>query len=124
MKSMANGIILKSNTVTPLECLHYALNLPTATVICGIDKQEVLDQAFKVAEEKSAVFDNAAAKRSAELVLVNGRERRAGSVAEKVVGIERGVLEVFEAAAVEGVRAGLADDADDAAGGAAVFGGG
>src|SRR3954470_1689943 len=26
MKSLANGIILKSNTVTPVECLHYALN--------------------------------------------------------------------------------------------------
>src|SRR4051812_17286613 len=32
MKSMANGILLKSNTVTPLECLHYALNLPTSVV--------------------------------------------------------------------------------------------
>ena len=30
MKSMGNGIILKSNTVTPIECLHYALNLPTS----------------------------------------------------------------------------------------------
>src|SRR5262245_12731787 len=35
MKSMANGIILKSNTVTPTECLHYALNLPTSVVITG-----------------------------------------------------------------------------------------
>src|SRR5207253_3421350 len=24
MKSMANGILLKSNTVSPIECLHYA----------------------------------------------------------------------------------------------------
>jgi uncharacterized protein len=42
-----NGIILKSNTVQPLECLHYALNLPTSVVITGIDKQQVLDQAFQ-----------------------------------------------------------------------------
>src|SRR5258708_29460044 len=28
MKSMANGILLRSNTATPVECLHYALNLP------------------------------------------------------------------------------------------------
>jgi len=33
MKSMANGILLKSKTVTPIECLHYALNLPTSVVI-------------------------------------------------------------------------------------------
>ena len=46
MKSMANGILLKSNTVTPIECLHYALNLPTSVVIAGIDSMEILDQAF------------------------------------------------------------------------------
>ena len=45
MKSMANGIILKSGTVTPVECLHYALNLPTSVVITGCDSMEVLDQA-------------------------------------------------------------------------------
>jgi predicted aldo/keto reductase-like oxidoreductase len=47
MKSMASGILLKSNTVTPLECLHYALNLPTSVVITGIDTMEILDQAFE-----------------------------------------------------------------------------
>lgn len=47
MKSMANGVLLKSNTVTPLECLHYALNLPTSVVIAGIDSMEVLEQAFE-----------------------------------------------------------------------------
>ncbi len=45
MKSMANGILLKSKTVTPIECLHYALNLPTSVVITGIDSMEILDQA-------------------------------------------------------------------------------
>jgi aryl-alcohol dehydrogenase-like predicted oxidoreductase len=47
MKSMANGIILKSKTVTPTECLHYALNLPTSVVITGIDSMKILDQAFE-----------------------------------------------------------------------------
>jgi predicted aldo/keto reductase-like oxidoreductase len=47
MKSMANGILLRSNTVTPIECLHYALNLPTSVVITGIDTMEILDQAFE-----------------------------------------------------------------------------
>ena len=49
MKSMANGLILKSNTVTALECLHYALSLPTSVVITGIDSIEILDQAFEAA---------------------------------------------------------------------------
>ncbi len=49
MKSMANGIILKSNTVTPNECLHYALNLPTSVVITGCDSIEILEQALEAA---------------------------------------------------------------------------
>jgi predicted aldo/keto reductase-like oxidoreductase len=45
MKSMANGILLKSKTVTAIECLHYALNLPTSVVITGIDSMDILEQA-------------------------------------------------------------------------------
>jgi hypothetical protein len=45
-----DGIVLKSNTVQPIDCLHYALNLRTSVVITGIDKQEVLDQAFQAAK--------------------------------------------------------------------------
>jgi aryl-alcohol dehydrogenase-like predicted oxidoreductase len=47
MKSMGNGILLKSNTVTPIECLHYALNLQTSVVITGIDSMAILEQAFE-----------------------------------------------------------------------------
>jgi len=50
MKSMANGILLKSKTVAPIECLHYALNLPTSVVITGIDSMEILEQAFAAVE--------------------------------------------------------------------------
>ena len=50
MKSMANGILLKSKTATPIECLHYALSLPTSVVITGIDSIEILDQAFAAVE--------------------------------------------------------------------------
>jgi predicted aldo/keto reductase-like oxidoreductase len=49
MKSMGSGIILKSKTVTPIECLHYAMNLPTSTVITGIDSMKILEQAFEAA---------------------------------------------------------------------------
>ena len=47
MKSMGNGILLKSNTVTPIECLHYCLSLPTSVVITGIDSMAILDQALE-----------------------------------------------------------------------------
>lgn len=57
MKSMANGILLKSKTVTPIECLHYALNLPTSVVITGIDSMHILDQAFEAARTFSPMTD-------------------------------------------------------------------
>lgn len=49
MKSMGDSIILKSKTVTAMECLHYAMNLPTSVVITGIDSTRILDQAFEAA---------------------------------------------------------------------------
>jgi aryl-alcohol dehydrogenase-like predicted oxidoreductase len=57
MKSMANGIILKSQTVTPMECLHFALNLPTSVVITGIDSMSILDQAFEAVRTFSPMSD-------------------------------------------------------------------
>jgi predicted aldo/keto reductase-like oxidoreductase len=50
MKSMGDQIILKSGAVKAMECLHYALNLPTSVVITGIDSQEILQQAFEAAK--------------------------------------------------------------------------
>lgn len=49
MKSLANGAILDSGTVTAIECLHYALNLPTSVVITGIESLDRLNQAFEAA---------------------------------------------------------------------------
>jgi aryl-alcohol dehydrogenase-like predicted oxidoreductase len=49
MKPIANGLILKSKTVTASECLRYALNLPTSVVITGCDSMEILDQAVEAA---------------------------------------------------------------------------
>jgi aryl-alcohol dehydrogenase-like predicted oxidoreductase len=49
MKPMASGLILGSNTATPFECLHYALSLPTSTVITGVDSMKVLDHALEAA---------------------------------------------------------------------------
>ena len=49
MKSMGSAEILGSNTVTAIECLHYALNLPTSTVITGIESLKILEQALEAA---------------------------------------------------------------------------
>ena len=44
MKPMGSGVILTSKVVEPVECLHYAMSLPTSTVITGINSMEVLRQ--------------------------------------------------------------------------------
>ena len=49
MKCLANGLILRSRTVTAVECLRYALHLPTSVVITGIDSMQILEQALEVA---------------------------------------------------------------------------
>jgi aryl-alcohol dehydrogenase-like predicted oxidoreductase len=49
MKPLASGAILQTKAVTALECLHYALNLPTSVVITGIDSMKFLDQAVEAA---------------------------------------------------------------------------
>jgi predicted aldo/keto reductase-like oxidoreductase len=47
MKAFGDSFILKSNTVKPIECLHYCLNLPVSVQITGIDSMQILDQAFE-----------------------------------------------------------------------------
>lgn len=49
MKAFGDHHILYSNTVKPIECLHYCLNLPISVQITGIDNQAVLDQALEAA---------------------------------------------------------------------------
>jgi aryl-alcohol dehydrogenase-like predicted oxidoreductase len=49
MKPLANGLILRSSTATAAECLRYALHLPVAVVITGIDSMEILEQACQAA---------------------------------------------------------------------------
>jgi len=47
MKPMGDGNVLKSGKVTPSECLHYALTLPTSVVITGCESMERLDGAIE-----------------------------------------------------------------------------
>jgi aryl-alcohol dehydrogenase-like predicted oxidoreductase len=49
MKPMGDPFILVSGTVTAIECLHYAMNLPTSVVITGCDSLPVLEQALRAA---------------------------------------------------------------------------
>jgi len=49
MKPLGDRIILHSKTATPVECLHYAMNLPTSVVITGCDSTEILEQAWEAA---------------------------------------------------------------------------
>ncbi len=57
MKSMGDSVILKSKTVTPTECLHYALKMPTSVVITGIDTAAILDQAIDAARTVEQVTE-------------------------------------------------------------------
>jgi tyrosyl-tRNA synthetase len=50
MKPMGDAVILESRTATAIECLHYAMNLPTSVVITGCDSMERLDQALTAAQ--------------------------------------------------------------------------
>jgi aryl-alcohol dehydrogenase-like predicted oxidoreductase len=49
MKTLANGTILESNTVSATECLQYAMNLPASVVITGCESMENLEQALNAA---------------------------------------------------------------------------
>ncbi len=47
MKPLASAAIPQSGVATAVECLHYALSLPTSVVINGCDSMARLDQAFE-----------------------------------------------------------------------------
>ena len=49
MKPMGDHIILESKTATAVECLHYAMSLPTSVVITGCDSLTILQQALQAA---------------------------------------------------------------------------
>jgi len=49
MKPFAGGELPKLKVVTPLECLHYALTLPTSVVITGCETLARLEQALEAA---------------------------------------------------------------------------
>jgi predicted aldo/keto reductase-like oxidoreductase len=50
MKPLAAGIVLQTNTASAVECLRYAMTLPTSVVITGCDSMDILKQALGVAK--------------------------------------------------------------------------
>jgi uncharacterized protein len=48
MKTMGDKSILKSKTVTPVECLKFSMNLPLSVCITGCDSMAILQQALDV----------------------------------------------------------------------------
>ena len=72
MKALGNGTILESKTVSAIECIQYAMNLPTSVVITGCESMGDLKQAltaartFKpmTAEQVRSILDKTAAAAS------------------------------------------------------------
>jgi predicted aldo/keto reductase-like oxidoreductase len=84
MKSMGNGVILKSKTVTAIECLHYALSLPTSVVITGIESLQRLDQAFDAVRTFRPL----------------GESERAALLAKTASAASRGEFELFKTTSI------------------------
>ncbi len=57
MKPLCGGRILNTGTVSAVECLHYAMSLPTSVVITGCDSLPVLQQALEAARSFSPLSD-------------------------------------------------------------------
>lgn len=57
MKPCSAGKMLESGTVSAVECLRYALSLPTDVVITGCDSMKILDQAIDVARSFEALTE-------------------------------------------------------------------
>src|SRR3984885_12198665 len=49
MKPLSNGAILKTDTVTAVEALHYAMSVPVTMTITGCESMANLEQALSVA---------------------------------------------------------------------------
>jgi predicted aldo/keto reductase-like oxidoreductase len=73
MKPMGDSIILKSKVVTPVECLHYAMSLPTSVVITGCESMAILQQALDAARSFKPLDKSATAQLLAKTVPVAGK---------------------------------------------------
>jgi predicted aldo/keto reductase-like oxidoreductase len=58
MKTMGDGNFLRSGVITPTECLHYSMSLPTSVVITGCDSMRILEQALNAARSFQPLSDS------------------------------------------------------------------
>ena len=58
MKPIGDGLIFRSRTVAPQDCLRYAMSLPTSVVITGCDSMAILEQALEVARTFKPLSDD------------------------------------------------------------------
>jgi predicted aldo/keto reductase-like oxidoreductase len=72
MKSMGDGNFLRSGVVTPIECLHYSMGLPTSVVITGCDSMRILDQALNAARSFEPISESAKADLLAKTAKIAG----------------------------------------------------
>jgi aryl-alcohol dehydrogenase-like predicted oxidoreductase len=78
MKPLGSGAIVRSGAVTAVECLHYALNLPTSVVITGMESLERLEQALEAVRTFKPLSAEAVAsllKRTEQLAATGKCER-------------------------------------------------
>ena len=66
----------KSGAVEPMDCLYYSLNVPVAVLITGIDKHEILEQAFAAVKPFSLMNE---AQIAALIAKTERRRRRANT---------------------------------------------
>ena len=57
MKPLGGGLFLRSNVVTAVECLHYAMSLPISVVITGCDSLAILQQALEAVRSFSPMSE-------------------------------------------------------------------
>jgi predicted aldo/keto reductase-like oxidoreductase len=58
MKPLGDGLVLKSNTVSAVEGLHYAMSVPVTVTITGCDSMEILNQALNLARNFRPMDDH------------------------------------------------------------------
>ena len=73
MKPMCAGIAFKSGVVTAVECLRYAMSLPTSVVITGCDSLQILQQALDIAKSFSYMSAEERSVLLARTLKVGGR---------------------------------------------------
>jgi hypothetical protein len=58
MKPLSNAAILKTNTITAAEALHYAMSVPVTITITGCETMANLEQALGVARNFKPMSDS------------------------------------------------------------------